>query len=266
MTVATTHYGELKVFAHMTPGTQNASFDFDPATLKPTFHLTLGVPGGSKALATASRLGLPSEIVSVAREMLPKDTQELEDLLADLASEKRRLEALRHDLETEKADVERRNTELANELQQSRAEERQVIEDVRDRVLREAAELQKEIRQAASELRKEKAREPIEQARKALAAVREQMKSQVWQPRANKATDEYVAKNSTFKSIEEFAKNFIQMKAEIKDIKDLKSFFRLHPPKHGYRGKGSKFAFHANGALGYRGEEIDELIIRMSGL
>src|SRR3990172_832705 len=193
MTVATTHYGELKVFAHMTPGTQNASFDFDPATLKPTFHLTLGVPGGSNALATASRLGLPSEIVSVAREMLPKDTQELEDLLADLASEKRRLEALRHDLETEKADVERRNTELANELQQSRAEERQVIEDVRDRVLREAAELQKEIRQAASELRKEKAREPIEQARKALAAVREQMKSQVWQPRASKATDEYVA-------------------------------------------------------------------------
>ena|SRR3990172_5956006 len=85
-------------------------------------------------------------------------------------------------------------------------------------------------------------------------------------PGDNVLTDEYVAKNSTFKSIEEFAKNFIQMKAEIKDIKDLKSFFRLHPPKHGYRGKGSKFAFHANGALGYRGEEIDELIIRMSGL
>jgi DNA mismatch repair protein MutS2 len=193
MTVATTHYGELKVFAHVTPGMQNASFDFDPATLKPTFHLTVGVPGGSNALVTASRLGLPSEIVGAAREMLPKGTQELEALLADLAGEKRRLEALRHDLETEKADAERRSTELANVLQQSRAEERRIIEEARDSVLIEAAKLHKEIRQAESELRKEKAREGIERARKALSAVREQTKSQAWQPRANKAPGGYVA-------------------------------------------------------------------------
>ena len=192
MTVATTHYGELKVFAHVTPGAQNASFDFDPATLKPTFHLTVGLPGGSNALATASRLGLPSDIVDVAREMLPKGAQELEALLADLAGEKRGVEALRKDLEIEKADVKRQSTELAHERQQSRVEEQRVVEEVRDRVLREAAELQKEIRHAGSELRKERATEGIEQARKALAGVREQMKSQVWQPPAIKGADEHV--------------------------------------------------------------------------
>lgn len=196
LTVATTHYGELKVFAHVTPGVQNASFDFDPATLKPTFHLTLGVPGGSNALVTASRLGLSPEIVSAAGEMLPKGERELEALLADLANEKRSLQALRHGLETEKADVERLHTELVNELRQARAEERKVIEEIRDRVTSEAARLHREIRQAESELRKEKAREGIERARETLAAVRAQMKSQVWQPRAS-ATDERVAARNT---------------------------------------------------------------------
>ncbi|MBN1644275.1 MAG: hypothetical protein JW856_05620, partial [Dehalococcoidales bacterium] len=56
MAVATTHLGDLKIFAHVTPGLQNASLDFDPATFAPTFHLTVGLPGGSNALATAARL------------------------------------------------------------------------------------------------------------------------------------------------------------------------------------------------------------------
>lgn len=90
LTVATTHYGDLKVFAHMTPGMQNASLDFDPVTLMPTYHLTIGIPGGSNALATASRLGLPLEIIDDARQMLSGGSQELETLLAHIMEEKRR--------------------------------------------------------------------------------------------------------------------------------------------------------------------------------
>ena len=70
--VATTHYSDLKIFAHTTPGLRNASLDFNPVTLAPTYHLTMGIPGGSNALAIASQLGLPPEIVSKAREMLTK--------------------------------------------------------------------------------------------------------------------------------------------------------------------------------------------------
>jgi len=84
MTVATTHFGDLKAFAHTTPGLQNASLDFAPVTLVPTYHLTMGVPSGSNALATASRLGLPIKIINDARGMLSKGTQEMETMIADL--------------------------------------------------------------------------------------------------------------------------------------------------------------------------------------
>ena len=184
ITVATTHYSDLKAFAHVTPGLQNASLDFDPTTLAPTYHLTVGIPGGSNALATASRLGLDSSIVNRAREMLSKGTQELETMLTDLMSEKNSIEALHRSLEREKHEVEQRNTDLKKNLQQLKASERTIIQESRDRVVREAAALQKEVRQAASQLRKEKTRETIEQTRKVLAGVQEKLRSDTWQVKA----------------------------------------------------------------------------------
>ncbi|MEA3253428.1 MAG: endonuclease MutS2 [Chloroflexota bacterium] len=180
--VATTHYGDLKVFAYSEPGLRNASLDFDLATLKPTYHLTPGIPGGSNALATASRLGLPAEIVSAAREMLSQGERELDSLLADLSREKREAETLHRDLEKERSEVEEQSAELESELKQLRTEERKSIREARDKIAHETARLQKEIRRAAADLRKEKSKEKIEQARKEVAAVRVNLESEVWQP------------------------------------------------------------------------------------
>ncbi|MGH2603035.1 MAG: endonuclease MutS2, partial [Dehalococcoidia bacterium] len=57
--IATTHHGELKLFAHSTPGVMNANVEFDPETFAPTYHLTIGTPGRSNAIAIARRLGMP---------------------------------------------------------------------------------------------------------------------------------------------------------------------------------------------------------------
>jgi len=184
MTVATTHYSDLKAFAHVTPGLQNASLDFDPDTLTPTYHLTVGVPGGSNALATASRLGLHPDIINGARDMLSEGSQEMEHLLNDLVSQKNTVEALRYDLEKELWEAQRNNTELKNQLQRLTAEERRIIQESRDRVVREAADLQKEIRQVSSQLRKQKTREAVEQSRKVLSSVQEQLRSEAWQAKA----------------------------------------------------------------------------------
>ena len=190
LTVATTHYSDLKAFAHATTGLENASLEFDPVNLTPTYHLTVGVPGGSNAMATAARLGIPSEIIDDARSMLSEGSQQLEDLLANLMTEKQKIASLQRNLTKERDDFIRRNAELSNELKQLKTEERKAKQEARDTIVREAAELHKEIRQAAAELRKEKSAAKMEQARHTLARVREQLDSEVWQPEAAETPEE----------------------------------------------------------------------------
>ncbi|UCB43152.1 MAG: endonuclease MutS2 [Dehalococcoidales bacterium] len=190
MAVATTHYSDLKIFAHATPGLQNASLDFDPVTLEPTYHLTVGIPGGSNALETAARLGLSPDIIEDARAMLSQGTEELEALLADLMREKEQAESLHHNLEMEMYGAEQKSTELESQLRRLQAQEHKVIQEARDQVVREAAELQREIRQAASQLRKDRTKETLEQGRRTLAAIRRQLKSENWQPKVSEGVEE----------------------------------------------------------------------------
>lgn len=182
LTVATTHYGDLKAFAHTTSGVQNASFDFDPTTFTPMYHLTVGIPGGSNALATAARLGVPSGIIDGARDMVSGGALELESLLSELMAEKQKTEEVRAGLEIEKNEVEQQNAELKNRLERLKAEEKQAMQEARDKVVAEAAELHRQIRQASSELRREMTKERLEQAKKALAGVQEQLGSEEWTP------------------------------------------------------------------------------------
>ncbi|HEY50732.1 MAG TPA: endonuclease MutS2 [Dehalococcoidia bacterium] len=183
LTVATTHYGDLKAFAHTTPGIENASFDFDPATFTPTYHLTVGIPGGSNALATATRLGLPSEIIDEARSMLSKGALELESLLSGLMAEKQKTGEVRVVLERERDEAQRQNAEIRERLQHLREEEQRALQEARDGVVREAAELHRQIRQASSEMRREMTRERLEQAKKALQGVQERLHSEAWSPK-----------------------------------------------------------------------------------
>lgn len=74
-------------------------------------------------------------------------------------------------------------------------------------------------------------------------------------------TDEYLAENSDFKSVDELAKAIIENDYRMKDVKAAKPVFRLHPPVKGY--EGNKRSYKNGGALGYRGEAINDLIARM---
>jgi DNA mismatch repair protein MutS2 len=190
MTVATTHYTELKALAHATDGMENAALDVDPVTMMPTYHLTVGIPGGSNALATASRLGLAMEIVTRARNMLSESNQETEALLTHLVTEQKNIESLRHSLEEKLNQAEQSAADLKNRLRQLEEERRRIIKETRDQIVREAAELHMKIRETTAELRKEKSRERIEQAKKALAEAQEQLDAGVWQARPAVEIDE----------------------------------------------------------------------------
>ncbi len=190
LTVATTHFGDLKAFAHTTPGLQNASFDFDPATLTPTYHMTLGIPGGSNALATASRLGVPSGIINEARTMLSQGALDLDTMISDIMAEKQKIQEVREVLEKESGRAKMQNAELEARLKQLKNEEKRTIQEARDKVVREAAELHRQIRQANSELRKKKTREAVDTAKKTLAAMQSRLNSEAWTPKLQETEEE----------------------------------------------------------------------------
>ncbi len=201
MTVATTHYSELKAFAHTTTGMRNASLDFNPATMVPTYHLTIGIPGRSNALSMASQLGLDQEIIAEARKMLSSGTREMDTLLSDMVQEKQKLETMVNEIEQDRKRAEELRNHLEKESQKLKEQERLLLQETKDRLLRDAADLQRLIRETESELRKAKKKESLEQAKKALAEVHQQMNSENWRAKAgsSESTADNVSVGDTVK-------------------------------------------------------------------
>ena len=92
LTIATSHYQELKKYALVTPGFKNASVEFDIENLKPTYRLLIGIPGKSNAFAISRKLGLDKNIIERASSMIDKETVNLEDLLKNIYDSKSQIE------------------------------------------------------------------------------------------------------------------------------------------------------------------------------
>ena len=141
--MATTHYSELKTYALSSEGVENASCEFDVATLRPTYKLTIGIPGKSNAFAIASKLGLPDHIITSAKEQIDSDAIDMETLLADLEASKRSMEedekaieAYKQEIESLKESLQKKeenlDTKKAEILKKAREEAREIIEDAKD--------------------------------------------------------------------------------------------------------------------------------------
>lgn len=172
--VVTTHYSELKAFAHLNKALRNASLDFDPVTLAPTYRLTVGMPGGSNALNIATRFGLPADIVNNARSIMSQGSQEVEAMMVDLAAERKRLETLRATLEKEKSRAVEMTAALESETAHIREKERTMLREIQDNINSGIAGLYRSIREAEHELKKQRSRERIERSRRALEAISRQ--------------------------------------------------------------------------------------------
>lgn len=145
-TLATTHYPELKVYAHTTPGVANASVEFDLETLAPTYHLTIGLPGRSNAFAIAQRLGLDGAIIAGAQTMMPATDLEAEKMLDEIHRQRDLARQERALAEAVRADALALETELARRLDRIDEERQRVVEQAQEEARKEVASLQEEAR------------------------------------------------------------------------------------------------------------------------
>ena len=136
--LATTHYHELKEYALLTDGVENASCEFNLETLSPTYRLLIGVPGKSNAFAISQKLGLKQEILENAKKLINSDTAKTEDLLKEIYDSKALIEAekektveaskqiqiLKEKLENEKNDISEHKKEY---LQKAKQEARDIL-------------------------------------------------------------------------------------------------------------------------------------------
>jgi DNA mismatch repair protein MutS2 len=149
--VATTHYSELKLYAHSAARVENASVEFDLATLSPTYRLLVGLPGRSNALEIASRLGLPRVIVERARAALDPASVEAGQLLDQIQHERQAAQRSRREAESERHAARKARADLERQL----AEQRRNQQELWTRAERDSADELRALRREIAALRNE---------------------------------------------------------------------------------------------------------------
>ena len=143
LTVATSHYQELKNYALVTPGFKNASVEFDIENLKPTYRLLVGIPGKSNAFAISRKLGLNESIIKRASSMIDKETVNIEDLLKTIYDEKSQIEDEKHRISIELEEAEKLRKSLKNQNTDVYNKEKELIANAKQeakQILLEAKE------------------------------------------------------------------------------------------------------------------------------
>ncbi len=131
--VATTHYSELKQYALVHPEVENASVEFDVKTLRPTYRLSIGIPGKSNAFDISRKLGLSPEIIDLAKSLITQENLQFEDVLQNIEKNK-------STIEEEKIEIQR----LKNEMEELKHKYREKLEKVENQKQKMVSQAKKE--------------------------------------------------------------------------------------------------------------------------
>jgi len=158
LTIATTHFGELKALKYSDDRFENASVAFDAETLSPTYQLLWGIPGRSNALAIASRLGLDHQVIDQARSLLsPQADGDVNVVIRGLEEQRQRQQAAAEDAAVLLARTELLHEELLGRWERQRQQSSQQQEQGRQRLETSIRDGQKEVRRLIRRLRDQNA-------------------------------------------------------------------------------------------------------------
>lgn len=128
LTLATTHYAEIKNYALVTDGFENAACEFDIENMSPTYRLLIGVPGKSNAFAISKHLGLSTEILERANNLLTDDTIKIEDLLKSIYDDKNEIEKEKEIIKKNSNQIETLRKKLELQLSSHEETEKEIIQ------------------------------------------------------------------------------------------------------------------------------------------
>lgn len=144
LTMATTHYSELKMYALSTPRVENACCEFSLETLSPTYHLMIGIPGKSNAFAISRKLGLTDDLIGVAKERLETDDQNFEDLLVDLEQRRIAMERDQQEIARNRSETEQLRRQLEAQTEKLASSKDKILQQANEdaaRILQEAKQI-----------------------------------------------------------------------------------------------------------------------------
>ncbi|EHD7789446.1 endonuclease MutS2 [Staphylococcus pseudintermedius] len=133
LVMATTHYPELKAYSYYREGVMNASVEFDVDTLSPTYKLLMGVPGRSNAFDISKRLGLGLKIINHAKSMIGQDEQEINEMIASLEKNAKRVDDQRIELDRLVREASQIHNDLSRAYEQYQNMESRLIEEAKDK-------------------------------------------------------------------------------------------------------------------------------------
>ncbi|EGQ4203235.1 endonuclease MutS2 [Staphylococcus pseudintermedius] len=133
LVMATTHYPELKAYSYNREGVMNASVEFNVDTLSPTYKLLMGVPGRSNAFDISKRLGLGLKIINHAKSMIGQDEQEINEMIASLEKNAKRVDDQRIELDRLVREASQIHNDLSRAYEQYQNMESRLIEEAKDK-------------------------------------------------------------------------------------------------------------------------------------
>ncbi len=177
--LATTHHGELKLAANELEGFQNASMEFDPVKLIPTYKFKQGVPGSSYAFEVAGRIGFSNDFFELAKNYLDPDKMKIETFLIDLENKSTSLEKKLKEYELENSRLKGLTNLYQQNIERLEKQKKEIINNAKIKADEFLKDVNKKVENAIKEIRETKAdKEVVKNIRKEISELKEEAKSE----------------------------------------------------------------------------------------